>query len=188
MKTQPIKCPHCNYYTANLEVRYTNIDGDWEPICSRCQQEHEAQGQEVIDHEMKYFGGAYGLPSWETRPIQASIAPNPQLVSGTVDVLAAVDKEIEGWRNVCANPASKPFHIRQAEEQLDFLKTIRQALAQAGVPDGYALVKLGRYKPNPFSPVTYIEKIGDRVRVDCRGDEGSYSFALPCAPVSAKEG
>lgn len=78
-QTGAVKCPHCNYHRADLEVRYTNIDGDWEPVCSSCQQEHEAQGQEVIDHEMKYFGGAYGLPSWETRPIRASLtAPNPQ--------------------------------------------------------------------------------------------------------------
>ena len=53
-------------------------------------------------------------------------------------------------------------------------------------PDGFALIKLGRFKPTPFSPVTYVTKTHpDTIRVDCVGEKNSYSFALP---IAAAEG
>ena len=63
-----IKCCQCPN-DADIEVRYTNVSSEWGPICNSCQQHNEAVSQDVIDHEMKHFGGAYGLPTWETRPL-----------------------------------------------------------------------------------------------------------------------
>jgi len=54
-------------------------------------------------------------------------------------------------------------------------------------PDGFALIKLGRFKPTPFSPVTYVTKTHpDTIRVDCVGEKNSYSFALPIAAAEGK--
>ncbi|MEQ1560395.1 MAG: hypothetical protein ABL933_15850 [Methyloglobulus sp.] len=40
-----------------------------EPICEECAERHEANAAEVNDHEMRNFGGAYGLVSWTYLPL-----------------------------------------------------------------------------------------------------------------------
>lgn len=94
---EAVKCPQCGR-SAELEVRYTNIDGTWEPICRSCQQNNEAQSQEVIEHEMKHFGGAYGFPTWETRPLSTPSISLPQLKAICEGMKAEVSgREQTGW-------------------------------------------------------------------------------------------
>ena len=37
-------------------------------ICEQCAANHEMQAAEVNEHEMKHFGGGYGLVSWTYLP------------------------------------------------------------------------------------------------------------------------
>lgn len=42
------------------------------PFCEYCTQEHEANAQEVNDHEMRHFGGSYGLVTYHYEPLAAA--------------------------------------------------------------------------------------------------------------------
>lgn len=67
------------------------------------------------------------------------------------------------------------------------LEAARRYAALPHCKDGFALIKLGRFKPTPFSPVTYVTKTHpDTIRVDCVGEKNSYSFALPIAAAEGK--
>lgn len=48
--------------------RMNNIPNPF-PICVDCMHENDWKAQEVNDHEMRNFGGAYGLVSYEYIPI-----------------------------------------------------------------------------------------------------------------------
>lgn len=59
------KCQCCGM-TAKFRVTMLNLPsrfaGNPETLmCGPCLEDHEAQAQEVNDHEMSEFGGAYGL-------------------------------------------------------------------------------------------------------------------------------
>jgi hypothetical protein len=59
---------------ASKLVRMHNLPADREPqpICEACAAHHEAMAQDTNDHEMRNFGGAYGLVSWTYLPLPES--------------------------------------------------------------------------------------------------------------------
>lgn len=75
---------------AMCEIRYGNTarlpDLDpgyapqWEPHCDRCVAESQRECNAVAAHELRSFGGAYGVPFIERRPlsIDAEILPAPR--------------------------------------------------------------------------------------------------------------
>lgn len=51
------------------------------PICTYCMQENDWKAQEVNDHEMKHFGGAYGLVTYHYYPItQQHVHPCKEVI------------------------------------------------------------------------------------------------------------
>lgn len=58
---------HCGD-SAVIAVHMTNIANPrWIPQCERCYRHHLDCSNEVNDHEMRHFGGAYGLVTWDER-------------------------------------------------------------------------------------------------------------------------
>lgn len=59
---------------AILGIHFTNYDHrSWVPVCERCYQQHLENAQDTNDHEMRYFGGAWGLVTWEERDVAGAI-------------------------------------------------------------------------------------------------------------------
>lgn len=54
---------------AALEIKFTNIPDEFKPMCQECYNDHLDKAKDTNDHEMKNFGGAYGLVTWEERPV-----------------------------------------------------------------------------------------------------------------------
>jgi hypothetical protein len=56
--------------TAIIGLHFTNFDHrKWIPNCERCYQTHLENAQDTNDHEMRHFGGAWGLVTWEERDV-----------------------------------------------------------------------------------------------------------------------
>lgn len=63
---------HCDGL-AVIAVLPTNIPHPrWQPQCERCYRHHLECAQEVNDHEMRHFGGAYGLVTWDERGLEGA--------------------------------------------------------------------------------------------------------------------
>lgn len=41
-------------------------------MCDRCLQTHYEMAQDTNDHEMRHFGGSFGLVTWEERDIDSA--------------------------------------------------------------------------------------------------------------------
>lgn len=57
---------------ACCEIRPTNIPADFTPYCRNCADAEHGTCQSIANHEMQNFGGAYGVPGIEERPIEAA--------------------------------------------------------------------------------------------------------------------
>ena len=63
---------HCGD-VAVIAIQMTNIQSkNWIPQCERCYQHHLECAQEVNEHEMDRFGGAYGLVTWDERNLEGA--------------------------------------------------------------------------------------------------------------------
>lgn len=59
---------------AIIGIHFTNFDHRrWIPQCERCYHTHLENAQDTNDHEMRRFGGAYGLVTWEERDVAGAI-------------------------------------------------------------------------------------------------------------------
>lgn len=56
---------------AVVEVQMTTHECEPIPMCDNCFQDHEWKAQEVNEHEMRNFGGAYGLVTYEVKDIES---------------------------------------------------------------------------------------------------------------------
>jgi hypothetical protein len=67
--------PVCNCGEAAIKgIMFTNFNhGAWAAICDRCLQHHYEMAQDTNDHEMRHFGGSFGLVTWEERDIDSAI-------------------------------------------------------------------------------------------------------------------
>jgi hypothetical protein len=72
-------CSQCGNQ-AVCEMRPTNIPAKFEPFCRSCADNHHSACEEIFNHEMKHFGGSYGLPGIEERTLSA--APQPPTTNG----------------------------------------------------------------------------------------------------------
>lgn len=52
---------------AAIAIQHSRVSQRWQPMCDRCYRHHLECAQEVNDHEMRNFGGAYGLVEWQER-------------------------------------------------------------------------------------------------------------------------
>jgi len=58
--------------------RYRGSGEVWQPFCQTCYEQHIENAAAVTEHEMRNFGGAYGIPEWEERPVKTqTIASSP---------------------------------------------------------------------------------------------------------------
>ena len=59
---------------AIVAIHFTNYDHRaWAPCCQRCYETHLDNAQDTNDHEMRHFGGAYGLVTWEERDVAGAV-------------------------------------------------------------------------------------------------------------------
>lgn len=59
---------------AIVAIHFTNYDHRaWAPLCQRCYETHLDNAQDTNDHEMRHFGGAYGLVTWEERDVAGAV-------------------------------------------------------------------------------------------------------------------
>ena len=86
VKQEPVACG-CGA-TAYCLIRHTNLpEHNFTPICLSCLQEHEQNAQEVNEHEMHNFGGAYGLVTWETKPLYAAPVRTKDLTDDEIEAI-----------------------------------------------------------------------------------------------------
>lgn len=63
-------CKNCGR-PAIVAVVMDNLPyANYTPLCDYCLQEHWETEQEIADHEMRHFGGAYGIPCSHTVPLE----------------------------------------------------------------------------------------------------------------------
>jgi len=61
---------HCNCgNVAQAMCQMTTHECEPFPICGDCMQDNDQTANEINDHEMKCFGGAYGLVTYHYMPI-----------------------------------------------------------------------------------------------------------------------
>lgn len=64
---------------AVVELRFPNVERYkgtgpiWQPMCHRCYMVHLANFEDTYRHEMEHFGGRYGVPEFEERPVVAGL-------------------------------------------------------------------------------------------------------------------
>lgn len=63
-------CANCQQPATKL-CQMTTHSCDPTPICDNCAREHEQISDEINEHEMRNFGGAYGLVTFHYLPIPA---------------------------------------------------------------------------------------------------------------------
>jgi hypothetical protein len=79
------KCEWCAAPAAKLK-RFPDVpDAQWRPICEACDANQVEESQEVIDHEMRHFGGAYGIPRWEYAPLNDYPRESPVAPASSVE-------------------------------------------------------------------------------------------------------
>lgn len=66
-------CRKCGAPASGLLVM-TNIEAEGDPMCRDCLAENEAISNEINDHEMRNFGGAYGLVTYRVDPLPSAAA------------------------------------------------------------------------------------------------------------------
>ena len=55
-----------------IEIRFDGpAGGKWLPMCQWHYEDHLDSARDTNEHEMKHFGGAFGLVSWKERPVPA---------------------------------------------------------------------------------------------------------------------
>lgn len=65
---EAVACERCGE-KATKNIIYTNISQTEHPICERCAWEHEQTANEINQHEIARFGGAYGLVTFQYTPL-----------------------------------------------------------------------------------------------------------------------
>lgn len=72
--TTPTDCEKCGE-PADIELQFHLVRPDeWKPYCAGCHEEMKADADEVNEHEMSRFGGAFGLVEWLVRPLQKELS------------------------------------------------------------------------------------------------------------------
>lgn len=65
----PPLCQCGGQAVVEARVNHTFREGKWEAVCGQCADIHRENTDEVNAHEMSQFDGAYGLCSYEERPL-----------------------------------------------------------------------------------------------------------------------
>lgn len=67
---EPLYCTRCGRDIEDgCELRFPAVSDRWATYCGGCHQQIAEDCAEVAEHEIDHFGGAYGVPSFEARPI-----------------------------------------------------------------------------------------------------------------------
>ena len=86
------RCVRC-HKEATHEIKPSSMDCAYQPHCGDCVNDELQICQEVADHEMRNFGGAYGVPSLDVRQInRATDCP-------AVDVGKKKRPAVEGFKD-----------------------------------------------------------------------------------------
>jgi hypothetical protein len=64
------ECVRCGC-TATHELRPPQVTDEWSPYCASCMNDEYATCEAVAQHEISNFGGAYGVPTLESRALTA---------------------------------------------------------------------------------------------------------------------
>jgi len=147
---------------------------------------------ELTSNELRVARAAIAWANTRSRPVDAALKSPPECeieetqeqkrLKWNIKVIPECLDAIERKEGRAREIAQIQFCVIHG----DNIREICNA-ALPHCPDGFALIKLGRFKPTPFSPVTYVTKTHpDTIRVDCVGEKNSYSFALPIAAAEGK--
>lgn len=74
---EPANCERCGE-PATCELRFPAVSDRWATYCDACHQQIAEDCAEVAEHEIDHFGGAYGVPSFEARPIREPESLTPE--------------------------------------------------------------------------------------------------------------
>lgn len=74
MSDKPKLCGCCGMLGV-IELRFPEVEAsngtseNWQPYCEHAYQNFVSNAESVNHHEIKHFGGAYGLVTWEERTL-----------------------------------------------------------------------------------------------------------------------
>jgi hypothetical protein len=66
---EPLYCTRCGE-PATCELRFPAVSDRWATYCDACHQQIAEDCAEVAEHEIEHFGGAFGVPSFESRALR----------------------------------------------------------------------------------------------------------------------
>lgn len=66
------ECKNCGA-AATVELQFHQVSDVWQPYCDGCHEEMKATADEVNQHEMDRFGGAFGLAEWLVRELPKAL-------------------------------------------------------------------------------------------------------------------
>lgn len=131
-----LNCESCGEPAAKL-CQMTTHECDPMPICENCAADHDQKAQEVNDHEMAEFGGAYGLCTYHYLPLPSSaIEPAPVTPAQAAKVLLnddiALSKMAEAMHDgpLGADEYAYSAANKQGAWCLDCVREALRALAQ----------------------------------------------------------
>lgn len=113
------KCVQCGA-TARFYLRPTNIMAQFHPYCGGCMNAEYAICEEIAQHEIQNFGGDYGIPNLEHKPIEFAEA---------IHALIAEIERLRGVLEFIANGCLVPPDGGSPRFE-DAIEAARQALQQ----------------------------------------------------------
>lgn len=173
-----VECAKCGHpaihYLVMDNLGYPNKT----PLCGDCTQEHEHLAQDTNEHEMRNFGGVYGLVSYHYEPLGTT---QPDHIPDTGKMVFDPDSAL----TLAERTLSIDITESIAGEIIQFSRKLREKYAQADhipdaskmiVPDGWQLV------PKQATNDMYLSFC--HVRNDIEPDEfrEAYRAVLAAAP------
>lgn len=67
------ECHNCGSHACTVEIQFPVRPDAWLPYCDDCNREMQQTADEVNQHEMDRFGGAYGVVQWLVRPLHLEL-------------------------------------------------------------------------------------------------------------------
>lgn len=104
-------CVRCGE-KATHELRPPNVTDEWSDYCESCMRQEYETCQEVADHEMRHFGGEYGIPTLESRKI-ISIPDQSEVIDALKEMLGGLLHET-AQRACDCKPEDAPAWFKSA--------------------------------------------------------------------------
>lgn len=94
-------CEHCGQ-DAFILLRFPAVEAylgteeKWHPLCQSAYYEHLDNAEDTNRHETERFGGAYGLVTWEERPVRGRVSDQSGREAGPKDGAQRTHAERDG--------------------------------------------------------------------------------------------